>query len=106
MKLYTFCERAKGNNLLPNGGIFMKKVTRFLAVIGSIAVAFIGCFLFADGFNLLFSDHMLVNMAGAAFLLTGVYDFVIGYSLLVKVLSGKTGLEINYYDHHGKDEDK
>lgn len=84
----------------------MKKVTHFLAVIGSIAVSVIGCFLFATGFNDLFSSNFLVNMLGAAFLMIGVYDFVIGYSLLVKVLSGKTRLEINYYDHHGKDEDK
>ena len=84
----------------------MKKVTRFLVVIGSIAISAIGCYLFAEGFNLLFYSHMLVNMLGAGFLMIGVYDFVIGYSLLVKVLSGKTRLEINYYDHHGKDENK
>ena len=84
----------------------MKKVTHFLAVIGSIAISAIGCYLFAEGFNLLFSNYMLVNMAGAAFLMIGVYDFVVGFSLVVKVLSGKTRLEINYYDHHGKDEDK
>ena len=84
----------------------MKKVTRFLAVICSIAISAIGCYLFAAGFNNLFSGNFLVNVLGAAFLMIGVYDFVIGYSLLVKVLSGKTRLEINYYDHHGKDEDK
>ena len=84
----------------------METFKHFLAVIGSICVSVIGCFLFAEGFNLLFYSHVLVNMLGAGFLMIGVYDFVIGYSLLVKVLSGKTGVEINYYDHHGKDEDK
>ena len=84
----------------------METFKHFLAVIGSIAISAIGCYLFAEGFNLLFSSHVLVNTLGAGFLMMGVYDFVIGYSLLVKVLSGKTRLEINYYDHHGKDEDK
>ena len=84
----------------------METFKHFLAVIGSIAVSAIGCYLFAEGFNLLFSSNFLANVLGAAFLMIGVYDFVIGYSLLVKVLSGKTRLEINYYDHHGKDEDK
>lgn len=84
----------------------MKKVTRFLVVIGSICVSVIGCWLFAAGFNNLFSSNFLVNVLGAAFLMIGVYDFVVGYSLLVKVLSGNTRLEINYYDYHGKDEDK
>ena len=84
----------------------MEKFKHFLAVIGSIVISAIGCYLFAEGFNLLFSSNFLANVLGAAFLMIGVYDFVIGYSLLVKVLSGKTRLEINYYDHHGKDEDK
>ena len=84
----------------------MEKFKRFLAVIGSISISAIGCYLFAEGFNLLFSSRVLVNTLGAGFLMMGVYDFVIGYSLLVKVLSGKTRLEINYYDHQGKDEDK
>lgn len=84
----------------------MKKVTHFLVVIGSIAISAIGCYLFAAGFNNLFSGNFLVNVLGAGFLMIGVYDFVVGYSLLVKVLSGKTRVEINCYDHHGKDEDK
>ena len=84
----------------------MEKFKHFLAVIGSICVSVIGCYLFAEGFNLLFSSQMLVNVLGAAFLMIGVYDFVIGYSLLVKVLSVNTRLETNHYDHHGKDEDK
>ena len=55
----------------------MEKFKRFLAVIGSIAVSAIGCYLFAEGFNLLFSSHMLANTLGAGFLMMGVYDFVI-----------------------------
>ena len=65
----------------------MEKFKHFLAVIGSIAVSAIGCYLFAEGFNLLFSSQMLVNVLGAAFLMIGVYDFVIGYLLFVNVLS-------------------
>ena len=57
----------------------MKKVTRFLAVIGSIAISAIGCYLFAEGFTLLSSSHMLVKVLGAGFLMMGVYDFVSGW---------------------------
>ena len=84
----------------------METFKHFLAVIGSIAVSAIGCYLFSEGFNLLFSGNFLTNVLGAAFLMLGVYDFVIGYSSLIKVLSVKTRVKINYYDHHGKDEDK
>lgn len=84
----------------------METFKHFLAVIGSIAVSAIGCYLFAEGFNLLFSSNFLVNVLGAAFLMIGVYDVVIGYSSLIKVLSVKTRVKINYYDHQGKDEDK
>lgn len=84
----------------------MKKLKRFLAIIGSIAVAVIGCYLFAAGFNQLFATNFVLNMFGAACLMVGVYDFCIGWLMLVKVLSGKVRVEINYYDHGGKDENK
>ena len=67
----------------------MEKIKRFLAGIGSIVVVSIGCYFFSKGFNYLFSSNFLVNMCGAACLMTGVYEFFTGLTLLAGVIAGK-----------------
>lgn len=84
----------------------MKKVKHFLAVIGSVAVSVIGCFLFAQGFNNLFSSNFLANMFGGACMMLGGYDFFAGLTLLAEVIAGKK-LILNFFVvNDGSDEKK